>query len=92
MMVTDAHAVPESTTSAAVYLVTLRFRPGGGEVTGEWTKPKTAFDTFRDWVGLYGDGADVFIQLVKDTAGNHEVLKPWPQDWQTSEATGACTV
>ncbi|MET9879131.1 hypothetical protein ABZZ36_31535 [Actinacidiphila glaucinigra] len=88
-MPTETHGGPDSTTPAAVYVVTLRFRPGGGVVTGEWAKPKTAFDAFRDWVGLYGSGPNVFIQMVKDTAGNREALKTWPQDWQTSEAIGA---
>ncbi|MDQ0847478.1 hypothetical protein QFZ68_007241 [Streptomyces sp. V1I6] len=58
--------------------VTVRFRPDGPAVTGEWTSGETADRKFRSWIGLYGDHATAVIALTEPAAGR--VLKAWSRE------------
>ncbi|ELP69508.1 hypothetical protein PV735_46655 [Streptomyces turgidiscabies] len=59
------------------HLARLQFEADGPAVEGEWIVPATAQDRYTEWVGLYGTGPTVVIQLIEETAGHEHVHKTW---------------
>lgn len=59
------------------HLARLQFRVDGPAVEGEWTVPGTARDRYTEWVGLYGTGPTVVIQLIEETDGRERVRRKW---------------
>ncbi|WP_406390198.1 hypothetical protein OG806_49555 [Streptomyces sp. NBC_00882] len=51
------------------HLARLQFEADGPAVEGEWTIPGTARDRYTEWVGLYGTGPAVVIQVIEETDG-----------------------
>ncbi|MGW1765007.1 hypothetical protein ACWCQL_13150 [Streptomyces sp. NPDC002073] len=61
------------------HLVRLQFATDGPAVEGEWTVPGPARDEYAKWVGLYGTGLAVVIQLITETDGQQHVIKTWTE-------------
>nr|WP_202499049.1 hypothetical protein [Streptomyces sp. SID5476] len=45
----------------------MQFQAEGPVVEGEWAIQDTAQDRYKEWVGLYGTGLAVVIQLIEET-------------------------
>ena len=59
------------------HLARLQFVEDGPAVEGEWAVPGTAQDRYTEWVGLYGTGSTVVIQLIEETDGRERVCRKW---------------
>ncbi|MDT0570332.1 hypothetical protein RM704_23160 [Streptomyces sp. DSM 3412] len=70
------------------HLARLQFQTDGSLVEGEWAFPDTAQDQYREWVGLYGTGPAVVIQLIEETDGRERVHRNWTAQGEVEGPTG----
>lgn len=66
---------------AILFRVTLRFRPQGPAVTGEWGREESARLRYSAYMDLYGERAGVTIYLEEENTRTQDirVLATWPQ-------------
>jgi hypothetical protein len=64
-------------TLVTKHLARLQFEEEGPAVEGEWAVPGPAHDRYREWVGRYGTGSTVVIQLIEETDGRERVRRKW---------------
>lgn len=70
------------------HLSRLQFEEDGPAVEGAWTVPGTAQDRYTEWVGLYGAGPTVVIQLIEETDGRERVRRKWTAQGEAEGPTG----
>jgi hypothetical protein len=68
----------------------LQFMADGPAVEGEWAVPETALDRYTEWVGLYGAGSTVVIQVIEETDGCERVRRKWTAQGEVENLPRPC--